>query len=94
MVGVQDEQQVKCPDHRRIECIRLGGEAERHPQEVLDQVQRVVGVEERLADRFLVGVRGDGGQFGQQPNGREVDLLVVERVERILVERRQRRYRR
>ncbi len=70
--------------------VRLGREAERHPEEVLDQALGVVRVEERLADALLVGVRRDGRQLGQQPDGRQLDLLVVERVEAVLVEGRQR----
>ena len=90
MVGVQDEQQVQRPHHFRVHLIGLGGEPERHPQEVLDQGQRVVRVEERLPDRLLVGVGGDGRQLGQQPDGGQFNLLVIERVERILVVGRQR----
>ena len=59
-------------DHRRVDLVRLGREAERHPQEVLDQAERVVRVEERLADRLLVGVGRDRRQLGQQPDGRQL----------------------
>ncbi len=90
VVGVQDEQQVQRPDHHRVEPVGLGREAERHLQEVLDQPEAVVGVEERLAHRLLVGVGGDGGQLGQQPDRRDLDLLRVEGVEAVLVEGRQR----
>ena len=51
VVGVQDEQQVERPRHRRVDVVGLRGEAERHPEEVLDQPQAVVGVQERLARR-------------------------------------------
>ena len=93
MVGVQDEQQVERLDHVRVDVVRLGREAERHAQEVLDAAQGVVRVEERLADRLLVGVRRDGRQLGQQPDRGDLDLLLVERVEAVLVEGRQRGHR-
>jgi hypothetical protein len=80
----------QAPARSRDRPRRARREAERHPQEVLDQRQRVVRVQERLADRLLVGVGRDGRQLGQQPDGGQLDLLVVERVERILVVRAQR----
>ena len=85
MVGVQDEQHVQRAHHLRVELVGFGGEAERHAQEVLDQRQRVVRVQERLSLGLLVGVGRDGRQLGQQPDRRQLDLLVVERIQRILV---------
>jgi hypothetical protein len=63
----------------------LGRQTEGHPQEVLHQGQRVVRVQERLPLGLLEGVGGDGGQFAQQPDGRDLDLLVVGGVQRVLV---------
>ena len=85
MVGVQDQQQVQRPHDFRVHLVWLGREAERHPQEVLHQRQRVVRVEERLADRLLVGIGRDRRQLGQQPDRGQLDLRIVERVQRILV---------
>ena len=90
MVGVQDQQQVQRPHDLGVDLVGLGGEPERHPQEVLHQGQRVVRVEERLADRLLVGVGGDGRQLGQQPDRRQLDLLLVQRVHRVRVVRGER----
>ena len=73
-----------------VHLVGFGGEPERHPQEVLHQRERVVRVEERLTDRLLVRVGRDRRQLGQQPDGGEFHLGVVERVERILVVGRQR----
>ena len=92
VVGVQDEQQVERLDQVGVEVVGLGREAERHPQEVLGQRQRVVRVEERLADALLVGVGRDRRQLGHQAHGRDLDLLLVERVEAVLVEGRQGRH--
>nr|CRL73585.1 hypothetical protein CPGR_01123 [Mycolicibacter nonchromogenicus] len=85
MVGVQDEQHVQGADHLGVGFVGLGRQTERHPQEVLHQGQRVVRVQERLAGRLLVGVGGDGGQLAQQPDGRQLHLVVVRRVQRVLV---------
>ena len=91
VVGVQDQQDVQRAGHLRVDLVGLGREPERHPQEVLDEALRVVRVEERLADRLLVGVRRDRRQLGQQPDGGQLDVVGVERVEAVLVEGRQRR---
>ena len=90
VVGVQDQQLVQGLDQLGVHLVRLGREAERHPQEVLHQAQRVVRVQQRLADRLPVGVGGDGRQLGQQPHGGQLHLLGIERVEGVLVEGRQR----
>jgi hypothetical protein len=90
VVRVKDQQLVEGLDLDRVEVVWLSREAEGQPQEVLDQRQGVVGVEERLAHALLVGVRSDGRQLGHEADRRQVDLLGVERVEAVLVERRQR----
>ena len=54
MVGVQDEQHVQCAGQVLVHLVRLGGEAERQAQEVLHRTQRVVRVEERLADDYFI----------------------------------------
>ena len=51
---------------------------------------RVVRVEERLPDRLLERIGRDRGQLGQQADGGQLDLLVVERIQRVLVVRAQR----
>ena len=94
VVGVQDEQHVQRLDQVGVLLVGLGGEAERHPQEVLDQPAGVVRVEERLADRLLVRVGGDGRQLREQAQGGDLHLLLVEGVQRVLVEGRQRADRR
>ena len=85
MIGVQDEQHVQGADEFRVDLVGLGGQTEGHPQEVLDEAHRVVRVEERLTDRLLVRVRRDRRHLGEQPDGRKFDLLVVERIQRVLV---------
>jgi hypothetical protein len=70
VVGVQDEQLLqRVHDRRRhLEC--LGRHGEHHANEVLDQIERVVGVEERLTDRLLVRVGRDRRQLRHQSHDR------------------------
>ena len=89
VVGVQDQQHVECLGDLGITLVRLGGEAERHTHEVLDQVQRVVRVQERLSDGLLVRVRSDGRQLREKTDGGQFHLLRILGIERILVVRRQ-----
>ena len=59
VVGVQDQQLLERVHDRRADLVRLRRHREHHREEVLDEVELVVGVEERLADRLLVRVRRD-----------------------------------
>ena len=94
VVGVQDEEQVQGVAHDRVDLEILARVAEHHAQEVADVVELVQRIEEGLADRVLVGVGGQGGELGDQPVGRDLDLLGVARVEGVRVERRQRAHHR
>ena len=94
VVGVQDEQHVQGAHDQGVGLVGGGGHAERQAQEVLGEGLGVVWVEERLADGLLVGVGRDRGQLGQEPNGRDVHLVGIEGIQRVLVERRQCRDRR
>ena len=85
VIGVQDEQHVQCPHDLRIDLVRFGREPEGHPQEVLDEGQRVVRVQERLALGLLVRVRRDRRQLGQQPDGGQLDLPFIEGIQGVLV---------
>ena len=85
VVGVQDEQHVEGPHDLRVDLVGLGRQSERHPQEVLDQGQRVVRVQERLPLGLLVRVRRDRRQLGQQPDGGQLHLAGIERIQRVLV---------
>ena len=90
VVGVQDQQLLQRVDDGGGDLIWLRRDREHHAQEVLDQVERVVGVQERLADRLLVRVRRDRRDLGDQPDDRLLDLFGVVRVFALLVERRHR----
>jgi len=91
VVLVQHEQTLERAADDRVHLVGLGVGAEVELEEVVDEAQRVVGVQERLADALLVRVRGHDRQLGEQANRRDLDLRRVLRTERVLVVRRQRR---
>ena len=70
--------------------VRLRRHREHHREEVLDEVELVVGVQERLADRLLVRVGRDRRDLRHEPQDRQLHLLGVMRVVAVLVEGRQR----
>ena len=90
VIGMQDQQLLQRVDDGGGDLVRLRRHREHHSQEVLDQVERVVGVEERLPDRLLVRVRRDRRDLGDQPDDRLLNLFGVVRVFALLVERRHR----
>ena len=94
VVGVQDEELVEGLDHVGVDVVVRRRDAERHPEEVLLEGELVVRVEERLADALLVGVGRDRRQLGEEADRRDLDVLLVERVEAVLVEGAERRDRR
>ena len=67
-----------CRMSRRSSAVEITGSisyssamyAEVQPQEVVDEAQRVVGVEERLADALLVRVGRDHRQLREQADRR------------------------
>ena len=87
MIGVQDQQQVDDARDHRIGDVLLARRGEHHVHEVGGVIQFVLGEHERLADRMLVGIGGDGGDLRDQAHDGIVDVAVVLGL---LVERRQR----
>ena len=66
MVGMEDEEQVECIAHDRVDFIVLAGVTKHHPQEIPDVVEAVERVEKGLADRVLVSVGREGRKLGDQ----------------------------
>ena len=85
VIGVQDQQHVQRPDDLWVDVVGFGRQSEGHSQEVFDKRHRIVRVKEGLTDRLLVGVCGDGRQLGQQPDRRQLDLVVIHRIKGVLV---------
>ena len=81
MISVQQQQLIECLGQHRIDLVRLGRDAERHAQEVIDEAQGVVGVQVRLTNGLLVGVGRDGRHLGEQTDRGNLDLLGVERIQ-------------
>ena len=94
VVGVQDQQHAQGADGFRVADVRLRRDGEHHPQEVRLVVERVVGVHVGLADGLLVRRGRDRRELGEQPQGGQLDVRLVERVAAVLVERRERADRR
>ena len=89
VVGVEEEERPEGPGDDRVGDVRLGRDGEHHPQEVALEVERVVRIDERLADRLLVRPGRDRRHLRHQPDRADLDVLRVERVLGVLVERRQ-----
>ena len=66
VVGVQDQQLLERVDDGVAHLVALRRHREHHREEVLDEVELVVRVDERLADRLLVRVGRDRRQLGHQ----------------------------
>ncbi len=90
MIGVQDEDSVHRLFDRRVHFIRLGGNAEGHAQEVAGVGQRVVRVQEGLADAVLVRHRRDRRDLGDQAVRGDGALDRIVDVGRVVIEGRQR----
>ena len=69
MIGMENTQQVQRFRHNGIQRVWLGGYREHHAEEIGTIIQRVIGIDKGLPDRFLIGIRGDGWDFGKEPVG-------------------------
>ena len=94
MVLVQDQQALEGARDHRIDLVQLAEHPEVEFEEVVDEAQRVVGVQEGLPDALLVRVGRDDGQLGQHPDRVQLDVLGVVRVGLMLVVGREGRDRR
>ena len=90
VIGVEDENPVERLFDHRVDHIGLGRNGKGHPQEIAGIAQRVVGIDERLADRILVGHRRDCRHLGDQPVRADLAVDRIGNVGRIVIERRQR----
>ena len=67
VIGMEDEDLVHRLGEDRADLHFLARHAERHVQEVLGVIERVLRIHERLADRVFVGHRRDRRHFRDQP---------------------------
>ena len=94
VVGVQDEQQVERLGGDRIDVVLLAGHREEHVQHVRAVVEIVARIDERLAERMLVGRRRDGRQLGDDAVREDLAVPRVMDVHRVVIERGHRRHHR
>jgi hypothetical protein len=92
VVGVQDEQQVERLGVQRIDLVGLAGDREEHVQHVRGVVEVVARVHEGLAERVLVGCRGDRRQLGDDAVREDLAVPRVIDVGGVVVEGRHRRH--
>jgi len=90
VVGVQDEDAVERALDDFVDLVLFARRGEHHAQEVARVGQVVLRVDERLALRVLVRHRDQRRHLGDQADGRDVTMLRVRDVGRVVVEGRQR----
>jgi hypothetical protein len=90
VVGVQDEDAVQRAHQHVVHFVFLGRHAEHHAHEVRRVAEAVLRVHERLAHVVLVGHRHDGRQLRDQAESRDLAVLRVIDVERVVIEGRER----
>ena len=75
VVGVEDQEEVERPLEHRRDLVGLGRHREHHVEEVGAVGEVVLGIDERLADVFLVREGGDRLRLGEEANDVQVDVL-------------------
>ena len=85
VVGVQDEQQIKCLGRDFVDLVLLRRNGEQHAQEILGVVEVVAWIDERLAGGELVCRGGNRGQLGDDPVGEYLASLRTVYVHRVMV---------
>jgi len=88
---MQDEQDVQCLADRRIAFVLVFSDLEHHRQEVGGEVEIIVGVDVRHADRVPVAGSSQRWQLGDQASDLQLAVLGIFDVLRLGVERSERR---
>ena len=90
VVGVQDEDAIHGARQHRVRLVLLGRHREAHAQEVGRVVEIVPRIDERLADRILVGHRGERRHLRDHAHRGDHALHRIGDVGRVVIERRHR----
>ena len=90
VVGVQDEDAVHRARQHRVRLVLLARHREAHAQEVRGVVEVVLRIDERLADRILVGHRGERRHLRDHADRRDHALVRIGDVGGVVIEGRQR----
>ena len=87
MIGVQNEQEIHRLGGHRIDRIRLARHREEHVEHVRAVAQIVARIDERLAERVLVGGGGDRRQFRDDAMREYLAVARIVDVRRVVIER-------
>ncbi len=87
VIRVQNEQKIERFGRYRIDCIRLAWNREEHVEHVRAVAQIVSRIDERLAERVLVGRGGDGRQLRDDPMREDLPVPRVVDVGGVVIER-------
>ena len=90
VIGLQDQQFFHRVFDIGIDDIGFGRHAEGHPQEVAGERQRVVGIDEGLADRIFIRHRSQCRHLRDEPVAGDHALVRVVNVGRIMIKGRHR----
>ena len=90
MVGMQNEQQVDRFGRHGIDRIGLAGHRKKHVEHVGAVAQIVARIDERLAERVLVGRGGDRRQFRDDAMREDFPVARIVDVRRVVIESRHR----
>ena len=88
VVGVQDEDLVERAREHRIDLVLLARHRKAHPHEVRGVVEIVLRIDERLADRVLVGHRRQRRHLGDHAHRGDHALVRIVDVGGVVIERR------
>ena len=86
MIGVQDEDAVERAHQHVVHLVFLARHGEHHAHEVRRVVELVARIDEGLPHRVLVTHRYQGGQLGNQADRRNVAMMGIGDVQRVVVE--------
>ena len=89
MIGVEDQDAIKRTYQHRIHLVLFRRHGKHHAHEVLAVRQVIARVNKGLANRILVGHGYDGRNLGNQAERRNLAVLRVIDVQRVMVEGRQ-----
>ena len=87
VVRMEYEQQIERLRRDRIDLVGLARHGEEHVQQVAAVVEIVARIDERLAERVLVGRRGDRRNLGDDAVSEDLALPRVIDVHRVVIER-------
>ena len=86
MVGVEDENSIHRPRQHVVDDVLLGWHRKHHVQEILRVIEVIARIDKGLADRILVGHRGNRRDFCDQSVRSDHPLVRVGNVRTVVIE--------